>query len=90
MKPSELKTGLSRQKESTGKTYAMSLRADPPISAAEAEAAGVFICRWHGGLINTFGDKDGRVFFCPTGMQYWRYKKGTFWGPLKLMRRGFV
>jgi hypothetical protein len=91
MKPSELKTCASRSRERTGKTYPMSRRADPPISAIEAEMARVAICCWHGGLIKTFGDKDGRVFFCPTGNQYWRYmQKGrTLWRRLPPMpRRG--
>jgi hypothetical protein len=75
MRPSELNANRLPTLERTDKPHPMSPRADPPISALEAESATVAVCCWHGGLIKTFGDKDRRVFFCPIGGQYWRYVK---------------
>jgi hypothetical protein len=92
MKPSELKAAKQRALEYSEKKYSMSQRANPPISVVDADLATVAICCWHGGLIKTFGGKNGAVFFCPTGEQYWRYKKRdqTLWRALKFARRGIV
>jgi hypothetical protein len=49
--------------------------ARPPIQAIETEGADTAICPYHKGLIRETGDKEGTVFFCPIGRQYWRYTK---------------
>ena len=49
--------------------------ARPPIQQREAEKALTAICPNHDGLIAKTGDKDGTVFFCPLGGEYWRYAK---------------
>jgi hypothetical protein len=93
MRPSELKAANTPTLEEDGqKKYPSSSRADPPITEAETAGAQVSICRWHDGLIKLTGDKDGRVFFCPKGNQYWRWRKANqrFWRSLKVIRRGIV
>jgi hypothetical protein len=93
MRPSELKAAKAPTVEDDGKKkYPSSPKADPPISAAETVGAQVSICRWHDGLIRLTGAKDGAVFFCPTGKQYWRWRKADqrFWRRLKIVRRGIV
>lgn len=51
--------------------------ARPPVQASEAEAAEDAICPYHKGLITVTGAKEGAVFWCPTGRQYWRYRRHT-------------
>jgi hypothetical protein len=76
MRPSEIKAAKMRAVDDDGKKKcASSTRADPPISEAETVAAQVSICHWHDGLVRLTGDRDGAVFFCPIGKQYWRYAK---------------
>jgi hypothetical protein len=92
MRPSELKAATKPAIENSGKKrYASSMRADPPVSEAEMRAAPVSICRWHDGLVRLTGAKDGAVFFCPTGNQYWRWRKADqrFWRRLEPVRRGY-
>jgi hypothetical protein len=38
------------------------------------------------------GDKDGRVFWCPKGKQYWRFSKkdGDFYRPIGYSRKGIA
>jgi hypothetical protein len=93
MRPSELKAAKTPAVEDDGKKkYLSSVRADAPITEAEAQAATVAICRWHDGLVRLTGAKDGAVFWCPTGKQYWRWRKvdQRFWRPLKILWRGYV
>ena len=92
MKTSELKAAGARVDidESTQKGLRMSKRADPAITQAEAAAATVAVCCWHSGLIKTFGDKDGRMFLCPTGNQYWRYQKPRLRKTLLSPRKSIV
>ena len=47
--------------------------AHPPIQPKETDKAETAICRNHNGLIRLTGDRDGRVFFCPVGNEFWRY-----------------
>lgn len=50
--------------------------ARPPIQPAEAESAEHSVCRNHKGLIRfSVEEKDGTVFYCPIGRQYWRYAR---------------
>jgi hypothetical protein len=93
MRPSELKAANTPAVEDDGKKkYPSSRTADPPITEAEAQAATMAICRWHDGIVRTWGVKDGAVFFCGTGKQYWRWRKADqkFWRRLKVVRRGYV
>jgi hypothetical protein len=93
MRPSELKAANTPTVEEDGKQkYPSSSRADPPITDAETAVAQVSICRWHNGLVRVTGDKDKAVFWCPTGKQYWRWRKPDqmFWRSFKLPRRGIV
>jgi hypothetical protein len=93
MRPSELKAATTPTVEDDGKKkYPSSTRADPPITEAETLTAQVSICRWHDGLIRLTGAKDGAVFFCPTGKQYWRWRKRDqrFWRRLKVVPRRYV
>jgi hypothetical protein len=93
MKPSELKAASTPAVEVDGKKkYPSSTRANPPITEAEVKTATVAICRWHDGLVRVWGAKDGAVFFCPTGKQYWRWRKADqrFWRRLKTVRRGYA
>jgi hypothetical protein len=91
MKPSELsnkKPGAPEEKL----PYPRSDLAEPAITMEEARSATDAICRYHKGLIRQTGDKDGSVFFCPIGRQYWRYSKqidGMF-KQLNYPRGGFV
>lgn len=57
--------------------YYVSSIAEPRISQAECFHADTALCPQHGGLIATHPtqhDHDGKVFYCPTGGMYWRYK----------------
>jgi hypothetical protein len=93
MRPSELRAAQTPIIEDDGeKKYPSSTRADPPISEAETVGAQVSICRWHDGIVRLTGAKDGAVFFCPTGKQYWRWRKPDqrFWRRLRVVRRGIV
>ena len=47
--------------------------ARPPIQPHETDKAETAICCHHSGLIRLTGDKDGRVFYCPVGKEFWRY-----------------
>ena len=94
MRPSDLRARQAPVTETKEKRYPMSLRADPPIAAEEVKGATVAVCCWHGGLIKTFGDKDGKVFICPIGNQLWRYNKPglhtIFRAPLTYPRRSGI
>jgi hypothetical protein len=93
MKPSELKAAKTRAVDDDGKKRCPSSpRADPPIREAETVAAQVSICRWHDGLVRLTGAKDGAVFFCPIGKQYWRNAKRdeSFHRALRYPKRGVV
>ena len=93
MRPSELKAANAPPVEDDGKKkYSSSTTADPPITEAEAQAATMAICRRHDGIVLTWGAKDGAVFWCPTGEQYWRWRKTDqrFWRRLRVVRRGYV
>jgi hypothetical protein len=93
MKPSELRTQTTAPKAVEEKLpYPRSDLAEPVITVHEARAATEAICRYHKGLICQTGDKDGSVFLCPIGRQYWRYTKqtGGFFAPLNYPRGGFV
>lgn len=73
----------------------MSKAALPPISAAEAKGADTAICPLHRGMIArmpTSMDREGRVYFCPIGGQYWRYRRerGAFTAPLSYPRLGII
>jgi hypothetical protein len=77
MKPSELAAGPGEVSEST-LPYPRSDLADPPITEEEARTAKDSNCPRHGGLILASPlpeDRDGTVFFCGVGRQYWRYTK---------------
>jgi hypothetical protein len=80
MKLSEFKAVSTPQDaEEEALPYPKSDMADPPITRAEALAAEEATCCLHNGRIKTDplpSDTDGRVYFCPIGRQYWRYKKG--------------
>jgi hypothetical protein len=93
MRPSDLKAAKTPAIDDDGKKkYPSSVRADPPITEAEAQAATMAICRWHDGLVRIWGAKDGAVFWCPTGEQYWRWRKTDqrFWRRLRVVPRGIV
>lgn len=91
MKPSELKSAKTRKIERDGEPVRISQRADPPITQDEANKAGTSICRWHNGLVEVTGDKDGAVFYCPIGKMYWRYRKpGKKDRPIKYNFKGIV
>jgi hypothetical protein len=93
MRPSELKAATTPIIEINGKNkYPSSTTANPPITEAEVQAATMAVCRRHDGLVRVWGAKDGAVFFCPTGNQYWRWRKPDqrFWRRLTLVRRGYV
>lgn len=49
--------------------------ASPPIQTHEIEQAPTAICVNHNGLIRHTGDREGRVFYCPIGKEFWRYAK---------------
>jgi hypothetical protein len=51
--------------------------ARPPVQRDEAEAAPDSICPYHKGLVTLTGEREGAVFWCPIGRQYWRYRKNT-------------
>jgi hypothetical protein len=67
-------------------------RARPPIQPLEAQVADTAICRHHKGLITITGDRDGSVWYCPIGKQYWRYSKeqSSFTAPLTYPKAGVV
>lgn len=92
MKPSQLGPLVGSVKEALSDLpHPRSSIAEPPISADEARAADTAICRYHKGLITQVGDRDGAVFFCPMGQEYWRYTKhvnGMF-KPLNYPRRWY-
>lgn len=95
MKPSELKASKKKivEDDSDKKKYPCSSRANPPITAAEIAANPVsHACPRHSGLIKTFAGKDGQVFFCGTGKEYWRYSKPDYRkrAKLKYPPRGIV
>ena len=48
--------------------------ARPPIQPEEMAMCDDAICLNHRGLIRQTGAKEGTVFWCPVGRQYWRYK----------------
>ena len=76
MRPSEISHVTETPAKADEKLpYPRSDAADPAITVEEARAAQTSICRLHNGLIRETGDKDGAVFFCPIGRQYWRYTK---------------
>lgn len=58
----------------------------------EAQAADTAICRIHNGLINQTGDREGSVWFCPIGGQFWRYTKEVsgFNRPLRYPKSGVI
>jgi hypothetical protein len=62
----------------TGTDYPCSSLAEPPISHAEARAVDLgrdtTPCRWHKGEF-THLSVDGKVYFCPIGMQFFRQSK---------------
>jgi len=66
--------------------------ARPPVTDQEAAGADTAICRNHKGLIRELGDKEGTVFFCPIGRQYWRYTKqvSAFNTPLRYPKTGVI
>jgi len=89
MRPSELKAASTPAVEDDGnKKHPSSTRANPPITEAESAGATVAIFRWHDGRV--WGAKDGVVFFCPTGKQFWRWRKPDqrFWRRLKVVPCG--
>jgi hypothetical protein len=51
--------------------------ARPPVQASEIESAPDATCPYHKGLISVYGDTEGKVFWCPIGRQYWRYRKNS-------------
>lgn len=55
----------------------LSTLARPPITQEEAERADHSICPYHGGRPGAGWFRDGRVFFCPIGRQYWRYSSNS-------------
>jgi hypothetical protein len=78
MKPSEFLAVSVPQTLDNALPYQRSEIADPAISVAEARAADTAVCCWHNGRIKTDPvqtDVEGRVYFCPIGLQYWRYSK---------------
>lgn len=92
MRPSEIGHAAGLGAEALSEPpYPRSSLAEPPIAADEARGADIAICRYHKGLITQTGDRDGAVFFCPMGQEYWRYTKqinGMF-KPLKYPKRRF-
>lgn len=54
--------------------------ARPPVQNTELDSATDAICPYHKGLISLMGDREGSVFWCPIGRQYWRYRKNTLNG----------
>lgn len=58
--------------------YPRSDLAEPLMTVDEARGAETAICCLHNGRIKTEptqSDVDGRVYLCPIGRQYWRYRK---------------
>jgi len=49
--------------------------ARPPVQNSEMETADDAICPYHRGLISLNPPKEGTVFWCPIGRQYWRFRK---------------
>jgi hypothetical protein len=91
MKASELLASRKPRIESADtKPLAVSESADPPISQTEAQGATTAVCCRHNGIIRLTGDQDGKVFYCPTGRQYWRYAKRRFWRAMNAPDRGYV
>lgn len=66
--------------------------ARPAVTEHEASGADTAICRNHQGLILALGDKEGSVFFCPIGRQYWRYttQVSAFNAPLRYPKSGVM
>ena len=95
MKPSELRAGTRTPVEAETKKQpdrSMSPHAEPPISEDEAKTAPIAVCLWHDGIVRLTGDREGAVYFCPIGRQYWRYtrKRVQFWRGLSYRPRGYV
>jgi hypothetical protein len=91
LRPSQLKRAAFAETDRPGKAkYPKSPRADPAITDEEANRATAAVCLWHDGLIRLFGDRDGTVFFCPIGGQYWRYQKPLYRKPLRYPPRGGI
>lgn len=91
MRPSDFKASQKREEPVDAKPLALSQSADPPITEAEAREADHAVCTWHKGLITVTLDKDGRVFWCPVGKEYWRYRRrGAQWAKLNYDQRGIV
>lgn len=70
-----------------------SLDARPLVNDAEADEAEDATCPYHKGLITVTGAKEGAVFWCPIGRQYWRYRRHTnagFKSRLRYPRLGLV
>lgn len=71
----------------------LSRDAQPPIQPQECESADDAICPHHKGLVRETGDVEGRVFWCPIGRQYWRYRKprvGSFTSRLNYPKSGVM
>lgn len=52
--------------------------ANPAIQPAEVTDVETAICRVHGGMLRygrTLMDREGQVFFCPSGNSYWRLNR---------------
>ncbi len=90
MKPSEITGGKAAEARSDPlehpNPYRCSSLAIPPITPQEARDAQHSICCVHDGLVRQTGDVEGRVFFCPSGSEYWRYTRNPpnagMYGPL--------
>lgn len=64
--------------------------AQPPIHAREVEDCETAICPFHGGtrLGAQYGDRDGKVLFCPLGRMFYRWtvKTNGMYAPLKFAK----
>lgn len=66
--------------------------ARPPIQPHEIEGVETAICRNHKGLISVTGDREGSVWYCPIGREFWRYSKQVngFNTPLRYPKSGVI
>lgn len=67
--------------------------ARPPIQPDECEHADIAICRHHKGLVRfSTEEREGTVYFCPIGKQFWRYtqQQNSFTTPLPYRPSGVI
>jgi hypothetical protein len=66
--------------------------ARPPIQSHEIKDVETAICRNHKGLISGAVEREGSVWFCPIGKEFWRYSKqqNGFNTPLRYPKSGVI